>query len=70
MGIRDHLTPVVQRDKPTQIVPLGTRQLQLDGIGLLLRGIGLLLCGNVRRLTGRNMPEPGIAMSLRKLILV
>lgn len=56
MGIQGHLTPIVQRDNLTQIVPLGTRQLQLDGIGLLLRGIGLPLCGIVRRFTGRNMP--------------
>jgi len=66
MSNQGHQTDVVQRDNLVQIVPLDGRRLSLYGTGLSLRGFGLPLCGIVRRLAGRNMPEPENAMSLRK----
>ncbi|MEP5762710.1 MAG: hypothetical protein ABJ327_26000 [Litoreibacter sp.] len=66
MSDQGHLTDVIQRDNLVQIVPLDGRRLSLYGTGLSLRGFGLPLCGIVRRLTGRELPGPDNAMSLRK----
>ncbi|MEJ8473729.1 hypothetical protein [Roseibium algae] len=62
MAIQGYLIFVFKRDKPVQIVPLGARRLSLNVIGLSLRGF-------TQRLAGYEMPGPGVAGALRKLIL-